>query len=146
MSYAVFADIAARIPYRTIGASTKPSQSDVTTWLAEAEAMLNGALLGAGLPAPYSDASAVLILKSWVCDYAEGYVRKAYAAAGGDGSNDDGKDLLEKFAQRLTDIAMQPAVYDRMLTPGSSASSTTQVRASNMDGALEPTFTRGEIY
>lgn len=143
MSYAVHGDVQARIPYRTIGASSKPSQSDVTTWLAEAQAMLDGALAGAGLPAPYTDSAAVLQLKSWVCDYAEGLVRKAYAAAGGAGDNDDGKDLLEKFEARLKDIAARPAVYERMLSPASTASTTTQVRASNADGALEPEFTRG---
>lgn len=143
MSYASIGDITARNPYRAIGASTKPSQSEVEAWISQAEAMLNGALAGAGMTTPYTDSAAVLILRNWVASYVEGLVRMAYAASGGDGANDDGKDLVKAFLDRLDDIAVNAARYDRMLTPSSTADTTTGVRASNLDGALEPEFTRG---
>jgi hypothetical protein len=144
-SYASVTDIQARLPDR-LDATSKPSLASVGGWIQEAEAMLNGALAGEGLPAPYTDASAVLILRTWVCEYVEGRVRMAQAALGGDGSNDDGKDLVDKFFARLQDIGRNASSYGGMLAAGSAPSASVRVRASNADGELEPEFDRDQVW
>lgn len=155
MAYATYSDVQARVPYRTIGAATKPTDTQVTAWITESEAMLNGVLAAADLPAPYSSTAAVNILKSWVCDRAEGLVRQAYASAGGDGTNEDGKDLVLKFDKLLEDILKRPAIYGAMLAGGDAPATSVKVRAyvtDNADGLsisngdFAPTFTRDEVF
>lgn len=155
MAYATYSDVQARIPYRTISATSKPTSTQVTAWITETEAMLDGVLVAADLPAPYSSTAAVNILKSWVCDRAEGLVRQAYASAAGDGTNDDGKDLIAKFDKLLEDILRRPTLYGAMLASGDAPSSSVKLRAyqtdnddgaSISDGDFDPTFTRDEVF
>lgn len=151
--YADFLDVQARIPYREIGATTLPSQVNVDEWIDEAEAMLNGVLAAAGLSSPYTTTNAKNILRSWVVDYAEGMVRQAYASAGGDGANDDGKDKIERFEKRLNDILASPSQYGAMLGGGDAPESSRGVRGhvlDNSDGKsvsdYAPVFERGQTY
>ena len=161
-TYATTSDVQARIPYRTIGASTKPSSTQVQDWLDTGQQLLDGALLAGELPAPYATAHAMGILKTWLVSYVEGRVRMAYAAAGGDGNNDDGKDLVQAFmgtsegaAQPglLEKIMTSPLVYGSMLAAGSAPDSARRLSSHVLDnadglsvsaGSFTPTFTVSE--
>lgn len=127
MAYATTSDVQARIPGFTLSVSTKPTLAQVTQWLVEADAMLNGALLAAELTSPNVDARGVEILKSWACDYAEAHVRMARAGgSSGDGSNDDGESMLAAFRKLVSadpgdnGIMFNGPLYGRMLESGNS--------------------------
>lgn len=148
MAYASVSDVQAHLPGRTISASTKPSISQMEAWITETEAMLNGALRASGLPAPYAGEPAS-ILKSWTVSRVEGLVRMAHAATGGDGSNDDGKDLVEQFNTLLRDIRDNPSWYGAVLGGGDAPSTSVRLKSAWTDGAstpYQPTFTREEVF
>jgi hypothetical protein len=156
VAYATYSDVQARLGGRfAFGAATKPTQAQVTAWIAEAEAVLNGTLQAAELEAPYSSDAAVLILRNWVTSYVEGLVRQVNAAAGGDGGNDDGKDLIEAWEQRLRDVATRPSWYGAMLGAGNAPDAARRIRGYVLDndddktiadGHFAPTFTRDETF
>lgn len=151
-TYASYSDVAARLPYRTIGASSKPTSTQVEQWITEAEAMLTGALARAGISYPVTGGGAE-IMKSWAADFAEGRTRQAYAAAGGDGGNDDGKDLIEAFRDLVrVQIPGDPPGFEAMLWTASS-STTRRLRGHVLDNAdgltisdgdFAPTFTKSD--
>lgn len=120
MTWAVWSDVQSRVPGRPIGDDTAPTSAQVTAWIAEAEAELRGVFLSAGMASDYTGQDALLMLRSWVCDYAEARVRMAYAAAGGDGNNDDGADAMERWATRLDKIRDNPEAYSSQLSDGSA--------------------------
>jgi hypothetical protein len=132
-TYAATADVQRRNPYRVIGVSTSPSSTDVDEFISEAEASLHGALAAAQIPTPITDANGSRLLKAWVLNYAEGRVRMAYAAAGGDGANSDGRDLVDGFWARVNDIIDNPTRYASMLFSGSAPSGTRRVRCYQLD-------------
>lgn len=66
MAYALYTDVAARVG-RTLSASSAPTQAQVTTWISQAEAELDGALDAQGITNPVTDASGILFLTPYVC-------------------------------------------------------------------------------
>jgi hypothetical protein len=147
VAYASTSDVQARVPHPTLTTTTKPSTTQVAQWLVEADAMLNGAAATAGLTTPVTGDGAE-ILKSWASDYGEGHVRTALAAAGNDGTNDSGKDLLEQFRKNLESLRL--GEFNQMLASG-AASGSARVRSyplNNQDGVtvesdgIVPEFTR----
>ncbi len=145
MAYATSSDVQARDPYRPISATTSPTTTQVTQWLTEADALLNGALQAGQISTPVTSANGLEILKSWACDYGEGHLRMAYAASGGDGSNTDGRDLLEKFYKILEDILDNPARYGAMLQGGTAGSSARRLRGHVLDNADNLTVEAGDF-
>lgn len=150
MTWAVLADVQARLAGRTISATSKPTSTQVEAWIAEAEAMLTGSLGAAGLPLPAAGATGATIMRAWVCDYAEGRTRMAYASAGGDGSNDDGKDQVEGFRQLTVNIRRYPTDYGAMLAAGDAPDGASRCRGSNTDTTATtytaPEFERDEVW
>ncbi len=149
--YTDFGMVAGRIPYRAISASSKPSISDVQTWIDGADAMVAGTLARAGITAPTGGTTGGLILGELIGDYAEGHVRMAYAAAGGDGRNDDGKDLIEGFKATLKEILSDPSGWAAALSPAAAApvSNLRSHVTHNSEGKepedYAPTFTRDDL-
>ena len=142
MAYATTAtDVQARLPGFTLSTTTKPSSTQATQWLVEADAFINVALAAAGLTSPATAANLLELFKSAATDYAEGHVRMALAAAGGDGGNDDGKDLIAGFKALVADIRANPAAY-------SAVDESSRVRfpsTTDDDGnTIEPIFQRDE--
>src|SRR3990167_10063565 len=132
-TYAATSDIQARLPGFTLSTSTKPSSTQVSQWITEAEAELEGAMLAGGLTVPNTNTRGIEILKSWASDYAEGHARQALAAAGGDGGNDDGKDLTQRFEDRIQDILSNAARYGQMLEGGSAPDGSRIVRTYHLN-------------
>jgi len=154
MAYATLDNLRAQLPYRTIDADSKPTQAEAQTWLDDAENWVNQALKAGDLPAPYTAAAAVSILRQYVLLYAVGRVKIAYADAGGDYTNDDGRREVEEFNSKIKDILQQPETMGAMLGGGSSGSSGGRLRAyttNNTDGKtisagdFKPTFKRGDL-
>ena len=142
-TYAQVADVVARAGARKVDASTRPSTGDVQSWLDEGEALLNGALQSAGLPAPYTDPDAVLRLRAWLCEYGLGMLERSQALGRGDAP---ASDLVTKFYGRLDDITANPGRYGAMLGAGAPPANTSRLRASNLDGAIAPEFRRGKVW
>ena len=141
-TYADNTDVQARIPYRTIGASSKPTATQVELYITFAEEALSGALLAGGCTLPTSSD----ILGGWITDYAEGVTRQAYASAGGDGGNDDGKDLIEGFKALLEAIRLEPAYFCAMINGGSDApDAALGVRAYVLDNDDDKTIEDGDF-
>jgi hypothetical protein len=155
-AYATVADIQARLAYWTIDVSSQPSTYQVSQWIDECESLIDGALQAVDLPAPYATTHAIRILKSWVASGVEGLVRRAHAAAAGEGqTNEDGKDLIEKFDNVLKDILAKPSIYGAMLAGGSAPAAATRLRAyqthnadglSSTDASFNPTFKRSDVF
>jgi hypothetical protein len=156
MSYCVYGDIQARNPYRSITASTKPSITDVNAWIVEAEAEINGYLAAMDFESPCTNSTGKSILKNKVVTYVSGLLKKAYASAGGDGSNDDGKDDIDMWNLFLDDLDKAPDKWGRIFQAGSKVgASTSRIRSyatcnndnkSIANGDFDPEFTKGSIF
>jgi len=122
-TYASTSDLQPRLAGRTIGASTKPTTTEVGVWITDAEAQLTGVLNAIGVGTPVTDSNGIAILKSWACDYAEGRVRRAWNAEEAGAESDDGKALIDGFEARLKDMITNPGFYAAMLNAGDGAAS-----------------------
>jgi len=146
--YATIANLQARLPGRTIGTSSKPTQSQCEAWIDEAEAFLAGSLAASGCTSTVTAGKpGVKLMASWTLDYAEGHTRIAFASGEGEGRNQDGKDLVEKFDKLLSDIAREPNRFEIMLQGGGSGGVMVRgyVRDNNddkniSDGDFDPYF------
>jgi hypothetical protein len=137
-----FAEASARIPgSRDLTADTKPTSADATDWILEAEAKINNVLrfIGVGV-VPLTSADLVAELKAWSLDYAEGRVRRAYAAAGGAPGFDDGNDLLEAFNAWIAAIRSDPQDALLYFSGGSLGSDDAAVRSTSTANVNAPTF------
>lgn len=149
-TYVTVSHLSARIPYRTISGATSPSTTQVDYWIEESEAILHGALAAAGYSGPFDGTDQINILRSWCLDYVEGRFRMAYAAAGGDGRNDDGKDLIKRFEDRLDWIRANPSATGAVLGAEEDSSTSADVPrsfwTSKAEGkGLTPTFKKGDV-
>lgn len=154
--YASSSDVVARIPYPTLDTNSTPSTTQISSWIDKAEARLNNALRAAQVaPVPVTDSDGVSELNDLVTSYAEGRTRAALAAAGGDGDNEDGQDLIDDFEELLKDIQKHPSWYEAKFNQGSASSSTRRLRGAALDnsdgdsisdGDFGPTFTREEAF
>lgn len=83
-------------------AASKPTYADVAAWLDEAEAELLGAILAGGGPASYASGTpGALQVRAKVELYVSGLFRGTNAGAGGDGTNDDGRELRQAWEAYL---------------------------------------------
>lgn len=148
-NYAVVLDVQARVPYRDINATTSPSTTQVDSWIDHAESMIDGALLaGAVSTTPLTGTHAINILRELATDYAEGRLRSAFAAAGGDATNDDGLDQLARFDSNIQDMWADPQKWSGTLLQGSTTASSIRLRshASRItDGSNAPIFKKGGV-
>jgi hypothetical protein len=143
MAYATYSDVQARVAGRDIGASTKPTSSQVTQWITEAEAMLTGALNAVNVSTPITNTNGVEILKSWACDFAEGHIRLAWLADTG-GVSDEAQRLVDTFHGRLQDIIDKPSFYEGMLN-GGSVSAAERVRAYVLSNSDDKSIADGDF-
>lgn len=153
-TWAAVSDVQARLTYQTISSSSKPTTTQVQSWLDEAEAHLRGALSAAGLPTSYTaGGDAAIMLKTWATDYAEGRCRLAWASSEGSDDNQDGVAVVEEFNRRIADIMDRPSRYGELLGAGSAPTNSRRIRAhvtNHPDGKtiaagdFAPTFTTGE--
>lgn len=152
MAYATNADVAARTPGRPITASSKPSTAQIDSWITETEAVLNSTLLASDIPTGSFSADATNILKTWVVDRVSGLVRVAWASSGGDGGNDDGQSLLDKFDKLIDDIRIRPMFHGSMLAGGDGPAAARRMLGYQTDnddaltiadGDFAPTFEKG---
>lgn len=144
--YIQVSEVNARNPARAVSASTSPTDTQAQAWIEEAEAFINGALLVGNLPAPYTvGTNAAKILGMIVGDYAEGRIRIAYAAAGGDGQNKDGEAQVEKFYETCKDIKRNPETWAAMLGAGSPPVAARRNRGHVTDNADGETVDNGDF-
>jgi hypothetical protein len=147
--YTASTDVTARVPGRTIGASTKPTTTQVETWLYEGEAYLKGALAAGGVTAPTAGTDGGKLMTTWATDFAEAHTRMAWASTAGD-DNKDGASILERFDKLIADIFARPALYQSMLNSGGGSSSSSDMRGANTDedadDFIDAEFERDEVY
>jgi hypothetical protein len=147
--YTASTDVAARVPGRTIGASTKPTTTQVETWLYEGEAYLKGALSAGGITAPVAGTDGGKLMTTWATDFAEAHVRMSWASTAGD-ENKDGQSIMDRFDKLIQDILARPAIYQGMLNSGGGSASSTDTAGANTDpdadDFVDAEFERGEVY
>jgi hypothetical protein len=138
-------DVQARLPFREISSTSEPSKDDVEGWLDTAESRMVNTLASVGITAPTTGNGAE-ILKELLTNYGEGRVRRAYAAAGGDGNNDDGKDLLDAFEVSIKSIRSDPQSWAAELAGTPSPGVGGRMRGPSASDTVDPQFTteRGE--
>jgi len=150
-TYATSAELQVRMPYRTISASTKPTTTNVESWITESEGKLHGALKAAQISTPITDSDGIQQMKSWVLAYCEGRLMVAFGSTGDDDERDDGRDLINAFELLLAEIQKSSAMYEAMLTGGSASASTRRMRSHVTDhvdgqsvsaGDFAPAFTK----
>ncbi len=132
-TYASTSDLAPRIGDRPLTASTTPSTTHVDSWILEGEALLEGALLAGGTPVPVTADRGVTLMKTWTLDYTEARFRMSNAAAGGDGTNEDGENQLTRFEALVDDIHENPARYGAMVVGADAPEGTRQLRSNVLD-------------
>lgn len=124
----VSGDVQPQVAGRTISASTSPSTSEVEQWLAEAELALVGALGGAGVSVPEASDDGANLIRAWASEYPLGKVKIAWLD-----QLDEGRELVSRFWERLSDIRANPSFYDAMLSGGSAGDSSRQCRGYVLD-------------
>lgn len=152
-TYADVDDVRGRIGGRAITTTSNPTTAQVGDWLDEAEAELLGAMAAVGIPTSYaSDTTGFLTLRGWVARYVSGLVRKAHAAASGDGDNDDGVDDINWWVEKLEKIKADPDGTSSALGNGSTATETIGIGSHATDSTLSlsdadvaATFQRGRF-
>jgi len=143
--FAEISDVQARIPKRLIDANTDPNTTQVELFITGGESKLLGAIAAGQYTAPESGTPGFEILTSWATTYAEGHTRMAYASAGGDGDNDDGKDLVDWFDNTLIpDMLDDPSKYEAMLT-GGAATQSSRVRSYTEDNEDDKSKENGDF-
>jgi len=153
-TYADADDVRARVPHRTISATSKPTSTQVEGYITTGEAMLLSALGASDCGLPEATDDGGVIIGSWITGYAEGRLRMAYAATDADGDNDDGKDLITKFEDLIKDIKNNGSWYDAYLN-GAAGSESRQMRSYVLDndddktiddGDFDPEFETDEVF
>lgn len=156
-TWSSFTDVQKRLAGRTIDTTNEPTQDTVDAWLVDAETDLTTYLAAGGVTAADADTNGQVWLKKWAVNYAEGLFRRAQAATGGDGGNDDGTDKIAEFEEMLEKIANNPDRFGALLLGGlgSAPDSTRRLRSHILDhpdgdsvsaGDFDPEFTRNEVW
>lgn len=143
--YALVGDVRERVPYRQVTATSSPTETTVGQWIVSAESILHATLRAVGVGVPVTDREGSYVAKRLVLDYAEGHLRKAYASSGGDGTNDDGKDLLEDFDKFMLSFKNDPATAGAIFGGGSAPESTRQLQSHTMDHPDGQTVAAGDF-
>ena len=124
-TFAAVTDIPPLVGGRSISASTTPNTTQVTAWIDEAEAELLGTLASVAIPTDYPvNSRGYRIIRHWVTQYIAGLFRQSHAAAGGDGGNNDGKEIIDAWRKMLQQIVEDSPRFEAMLSAGGSAAKT----------------------
>lgn len=145
-TYASLSELKGRLAYRAqhITDTSEPNNTDINLWINEAEAALTAAIAAGQGTTPITNANGILLMKQWALMYVEGRTRMAFASAGGDGDNDDGKDLIEKFEDLIDKILDNPSRYDAMLSGGDAAETTRHLRGHVLDNQDNKSVANGD--
>lgn len=101
-SYGSVEAVASRAGREVPTAATMPTYAEVSAWLDEAEAELIGAILAGGGPSSYATGTpGALQVRAKVELYVSGLFRGAHAGAGGDGTNEDGRERRQAWEAYL---------------------------------------------
>lgn len=115
-TYAQISDLVARLGNRPFHATSVPNTTQGASLLDSAEAEILGTLEAVGIPSAYvADTRGFQILQGWIAEYVTGLLRRAYAAAGGDGGNPDGQTQINEWKERLRWILDNPSLAKAML-------------------------------
>lgn len=147
-------DIGDRLKYtfpNGFSTSTTPSRDRVSKWIEEAEAKLNNTLNAAGITTPVTNNSGRIELGVYVANYVEGRIRQVLAAAGGDGDNDDGVELIQSLFDVCADIRNnQPWWADKLASGSGGVRQLFAHPTDDVDGrpitAFAPKFTRDDKF
>lgn len=135
--YAQIVDVAPRIGKRPLNETSSPSSVQVEKWLVEAEAELLGTLEAAGIGTSYvADSRGFVLIRGWVSNYIAGRVRQSHAAAGGDGTNDDGSAQVAEWRALLKLIRDDADGVGVMLSGGSTPAATVGLASHVTDPVL----------
>ena len=153
-NYANLADVSERLigTYPTgFSATTKPTSTRVDLWINEGESLINNCLNAIDITTPITTVAGKAQLGIIIANYAEGRVRQTLASTGGDGKNDDGKDLIKGLNETCQDIMRNAQMWGEMLAQGGGG-----VRrlfghsTDDVDGrttsSFKPTFTKGQDW
>jgi len=154
-TYADVDDIRSRIGGRVIDANSSPSTSEVEAMIDEAEAEIVTCLVASGLAESSISTEGAKVLRHWISNYISGWVRTTHAAAAGDGDNQDGLELREKWQALLERIMNNSAHYAAMLGGGEQPSESVDAvsyMTDNEDGKtiaggdFDATITMSEVW
>lgn len=154
MAYATYSDVSARVG-RTLSASSAPTQAQITTFITQAEAELNGALEAQGITNPVTDSDGISFLAPYVCARAAMFWLQNKDTVT---DQSDASAQIEAFRQEwryLTDkIERQPDLVAAMVGhPFDEAAGSGRIRAYQTDnedgldiasGDFDPVFARGK--
>lgn len=121
-TYVSVADVKSRVGGRPLDATSNPSSDEVTAMLDEAEAEILGCLTAVGIEISEGTRGS-LIVRGWIADYISGVFRVSYAAAAGDGNNNDGLEQVRRWDALKTIIREDSAHVAAMLSVGGTVSS-----------------------
>jgi hypothetical protein len=107
MAYGTVAGASALVPAQTISTLTAPSTAQVTTWCAEADAIINRTIAGAGYTVPVSAGTTLYTELVGLSNlYAAAYILRAVGIDTSSGNQEDRSEVwLEDFRTRLHSLA-----------------------------------------
>lgn len=153
--YASVDDVRSRVGGRILTATSNPSETDVESMLDEAEAELLGCIIALGLAESSISTRGAKIMRHWLANYVSGWFRISYAAAGGDGGNEDGEKQVEEWLEMKKAMMQSPAFYVNMLGSGTTPDNAINAKSyvtdntdgkSISDGDFDPVITTGEVF
>lgn len=141
------ADVLPLVPYRTLSASTQPTDTQANTWIASAEAELDGVLSAQGISVPLTATNPVAIARAWVAEYVAAKVQRAFATAGGEDTQ-QGQTEIDAWRLRMKEIAQDASRFGAVLGQGTSASTITSYALSSgfASTCFDPQFTTQEKF
>lgn len=133
---------------RAFNSTAIVTDTQADAWINHAERQLIGTLAAVGGSSDYTadTTHALLIIRDWVAIYVAGLARRSYAAAAGDGQNEDGQDEIEGWNELLQDIRRDPAHYIQMLTAAANSSSNHLSAHCDSDDADTANFLISEVF
>ncbi len=156
-TYASSSDLQARLPWVTFGTTTKPSTTQIDSWITEAEGVLTAALKAAQVTTPVTEANGVQLAKSIVLDFVEGRTRIALSSGGDSDSGQIGVQMIGDFRTLVYKIAegSNASLWGAMMAGGNAGDAPCAVRGhviNNADdetienGDFDPEFEKGEVW
>lgn len=153
-AYAKLSDVAARLPNRAFTTTSKPTAAQVTNWLTETEAEVNGELAAGGIGVPVTSSRGVEYLRGKVVERVCAMIERAYVSGTDLETDDVAEEKFEVYERFLERIRKFPERMATILDVGAGAagSKLSAYVTDNDDGKtieagdFDPERTRDEVF
>lgn len=112
--YCLYTDVVRELPSIAIGASTKPSTTEVTQFCADISADMNARFRAVGLEVPITDADVLAVIKPVAVNGVKAKVLRANV----DGEQETARIYEELYQEAMRRIEARPSILRETDSPG----------------------------